>query len=75
MIASVGGEAHYSYQVPTLIEATVCILMEHVRSGTRLFSDSPSTYTRCEEQFSSGIYQLVVGGFVPGWPPRPLLPL
>ena len=63
MIASVGGEAHDSYQVPTLIEATVCILMEHVRSGTRLFS--PSTYTRCEEKFFSGSYQMVVGGFAP----------
>ena len=63
-----------TYQVPTLLEASVCILMEYVTSGTRLFSDSPWTYTRCQEKDNS--YQVTVGGFSrrrPRCPHRPRL--
>ncbi len=35
--------------------------MEHVRTGTRLYSDKPYTYTRCQEKTDS--WQLCVGGF------------
>ena len=48
------------YQVPTLLEAAVCILMEHVETGRRLFSDDPWTYTRCQEKVKD--YQTVAGG-------------
>ena len=47
--------------MPTLLEAAASLLMEHVVSGTRLYSDSPVTWTRCQE-FHKG-YQTVVGGF------------
>ncbi len=50
-----------SYQVPKALEAAVCLFMEHARTGNRLYSDSPWTYTRCQEKTDSG--QLVVGGF------------
>jgi tetratricopeptide (TPR) repeat protein len=50
------------YQIPGTLEAAVCILLEHVQSGTRLYSDSPSwTYTRCHEKGAS--CQMAVGGF------------
>jgi hypothetical protein len=52
-----------SYEVPTLLEATVCILTEYVSKGTRLFTDSPWTYTRCQEKLEEYSYQVVVGGF------------
>ncbi len=51
-----------SYQVPKVLEATASILMEHVRSGNRLCSDKPYTYTRCQEKYDKD-WQLVVGGF------------
>lgn len=51
------------YQVPTTLEAATCILAEHSRSKNRLFSDSPWTYTRCQENIQG--YQIVVGGFAP----------
>jgi len=52
------------YEVPRLLDATVNIFMEYVRTKTRLFSDSPSTYTRCQETYKNeGKYQMVVGGF------------
>ena len=50
------------YAVPLLLDAAVCILLEHVETGVRLFSDDPSTYTRCQEQVE-GRWQVVVGGF------------
>ncbi len=54
------------YQVPTLLEAAVCILMEHVETGRRLFSDDPYTYTRCQEMIFN--YQMFIGGFTAGGP-------
>jgi F-box-like len=51
------------YQVPTTLEAATCILAEYSRSENRLFSDSPWTYTRCQENVQG--YQMVVGGFAP----------
>ena len=50
-----------NFRVPTLLEAAVCIFMEHVATGNRLYSDSPWTYTRCVEKISD--YQMCIGGF------------
>jgi hypothetical protein len=54
-----------SYAVPTILDATVCIFMEYFRTGTRLYPDSPSTFTRCQEKYDAN-WQLGVGGFAPG---------
>jgi|GEM_PF-1777286 len=62
------------YHVPQIAEASVCILMEYIQSGTYLFSaskakpDSPSasTYTLCEEtlKYTSKVdYSVMVGAF------------
>ena len=56
-------KAQLPYEVPPILDATACIFMEFLRSGTRLCGDSPLTYTRCQEGLSSKDYQLVVGGF------------
>ena len=56
------------YTVPTILDATVCIFMEHVRSGTKLYGDRPLTFTRCQEKYraeSDANWHLVVGGFAP----------
>jgi hypothetical protein len=50
------------YAVPTILDATVCIFMEYVRSGIRLYSNSSYTFTRCQEKYNAN-WQLVVGGF------------
>jgi hypothetical protein len=52
----------YGYQVPTVLDAAVSILMECVSTGTRLYSANPYTYTRCQEKWNRD-WQLVVGGF------------
>jgi hypothetical protein len=58
-------KSHGVYAVPTLLDATVSIFLEHIRSGAWLYGDSPWTYTRCQEKYNAD-WQLCVGGFAPG---------
>ena len=52
------------YEVPGALEAAVVMLLHHVRSGERLYSDNPWMYTLCQESIRG--YQLAVGGFSSG---------
>jgi F-box-like len=51
------------YQIPTILEAATCILAEYSLSKNRLLSNSPPTYTCCEDEVRG--YPTVVGGFAP----------
>ena len=42
--------------------------MEYVSTGTRLYSDNPVTYTRCQEKYGNEPWQMVIGGFAVGGP-------
>jgi len=53
------------YEIPSVLDATVCIFMEYFRSGNYLYGEKPWTFTRCQEKYNAN-WQLVVGGFVPG---------
>lgn len=56
--------AQVAYEVPHLLEAATIIFLEYLRTGKRLYSDNPWTYTRCEERVSSNSDSgLFVGGF------------
>ena len=48
------------YEVPSILEAAVAILMGYVKTGIRWYSDSPWTYTRCQEKVDG--YPLGLGG-------------
>ncbi len=50
------------YEVPHILDASVCIFMEYIRTGTRLYSNSPYTFTSCQEKCDA-MWQLAVGGF------------
>ena len=50
------------YAIPSAIEAATAIFTHHVRSGERLYTENPMTYTRCSEQIS-GKHPIVIGGF------------
>jgi NLR family CARD domain-containing protein 3 len=65
MVKSYAEKTKTPYQVPPILDATVCIFMEYVLSGTRLYSDNPWTYTRCQAKYGRD-RQLVVGGFASG---------
>lgn len=52
-----------AYEVPSALSAATCIFMNYLASsGTRLFSDDPWTFTRCQEQVQND--SIVVGGFI-----------
>ena len=53
------------YTLPSTLEAATAILLHHVRTGERLYSDAdPWTYTRCRDQVElARNYPVVVGGF------------
>ena len=52
------------YEVPLLLEATICLFMTHASTGTRLYADNPLTYTRCQEKYDA-TWQICIGGFSP----------
>ena len=64
LVAAHATRTGISYEVPRALEAAVVMLLHHVRSGERLYSDSPWTYTRCRDRVQGD--QLVVGGFSSG---------
>ena len=53
-----------SYEIPRALEASVVMLLHHVRSGERLYSDNPLTYTYCQKNIED--YPPVVGEFSSG---------
>ena len=50
------------YVVPPLLDAAVTVFMHHVKTGERLFSDSPATWTLCQERLKNG-WPVGMGGF------------
>ena len=59
-------ESGISYELPTALEAATAILMHHVRSGEKLYSDEPLTYTRCIEKVDQDKWPAAIGGFASG---------
>jgi hypothetical protein len=51
------------YVMPHTLAAATAILLHHARTGERLYTDAPWTYTRCEEKVDKNDYPVVVGGF------------
>jgi hypothetical protein len=67
LLKSYSQKAHVLYEVPHLLEAAVSISMEYLKTGQRLYSNDPLTYTRCQERVSSHpTWPLEVGGFAAG---------
>jgi hypothetical protein len=67
LVADHAKRASMPYELPKALEAVTVIVMHHARNGERLYSDSPWTFTRCQELVRSpfGEYPAVVGGFEP----------
>jgi hypothetical protein len=62
LVKSYAEKTKIPYQVPFVLDATICLLLEYVRSGKRLCSNNPLTYTRCHEKWNER-RQLIVGDF------------
>jgi hypothetical protein len=54
------------YEIPDALAAAIAILLHHARTGERLYTDAPWTYTRCQERVDNNSYPVVVGGFSSG---------
>jgi hypothetical protein len=66
LVASHAGRTGQPYEIPGALEAATSILMHHVRTGERLFGDTPWTYAHCQEVINNrhGVrYPNFVGGF------------
>ncbi len=61
VLAQYSRNTKIDYEIPTVLDATVCNFMEYVRTGTWLYGDNPVTYTWCQEKYNAS-YNLVVGG-------------
>ncbi len=51
------------YSTPKALELATAILMHQVQTGERLYSDSPHTYSRCEEKVHNNEWRVVIGSF------------
>ena len=65
MVADHARRTGLPYELPGALEAATAILLHYVRSGERLYSDSPWIYTRCRELVNNE-RPAVVGGFSSG---------
>jgi hypothetical protein len=67
LIAAHASETGLPYELPGALEAATVMLSHYVRTGERLYSDSPLTYTRFRELVGNEC-PAVVGGFSYGGP-------
>jgi len=61
LVAKVACETGIGYEVPHALTAAICLLMRHVSTGERLFSDSPKTFNALSRKDSFS--QTLVGDF------------
>ena len=66
LVKDLSSQAGLPYEIPKALDAAVSILMHHVKSGERLYTDSPWTYTRCQESVNKGRWPVAIGGFAAG---------
>ena len=65
LVATRSQKTKIAYEAPNVLDASLAIFSENVRSGTHLYGREPWTFTRCQEKYNAD-YHLVVGGFAPG---------
>ena len=62
-IESIETNDPYRYRLPSVLEATACIIAAYLYLGKTIYSDDPWTYTRCMEKVNLDQYPVSVGGF------------
>jgi hypothetical protein len=68
LVASHAERTGLPYELPSALEAATAILSHYVRSGERLYTYDPGTWTRCQDlvAWRGSSYPVVVGGFSSG---------
>lgn len=62
LITQYNKKSRTAYEVPHVLDTSVCLFVEYIRRGIFLYGGEPWTFTRCQEKYSKD-QQLVVGGF------------
>jgi hypothetical protein len=65
LVAAHASSLGLPYEMPHTLSAATAILLHHARTGERLYTDDPFTYTRCQEKVLGNKYPVLVGGFGP----------
>jgi hypothetical protein len=65
-VAAHASRLNLPYEMPDALSAATAILLHHARTGERLYTDDPWTYTRCQEKVGKNDHPVVVGGFSSG---------
>jgi NLR family CARD domain-containing protein 3 len=63
LVARYAKRTDLPYELPGALEAATAILSHYARSGERLYTDDPWTYTRCRELIANNKWPAIVGGF------------
>jgi hypothetical protein len=63
LVAKCAKRTDLPYELPGALEAATAILSHCARSGERLYTDDPWTYTRCRELITNNKWPTIVGGF------------
>jgi energy-coupling factor transporter ATP-binding protein EcfA2 len=66
LVAAHARRLRLPYKMPDALSAATAILLHHARTGERLYTDDPWTYTRCQEKVLGNKYPVIVGGFSSG---------
>jgi hypothetical protein len=66
LVAAHASRLRLPYEMPNALSAATVILLHHARTGERLYTDAPWTYTRCQEKVDNNRHPAVVGGFSSG---------
>jgi hypothetical protein len=66
LVAAHASRLNLPYEMPDALSAATAILLHHARTGERLYTDAPWTYTRCQEKVCNNKFPPVVGGFSSG---------
>ena len=63
LVASHAQRSGIPYALPLALDAATALLMHHVETGERLYSNKPLTYTRCQENVNQNQWSAAIGGF------------
>lgn len=63
LIKSYSQKTNIPYTLLTSLELATAVLTEHAKTGTKLFSNNPWTYSWCEEKVNQGQLTTAIGGF------------
>jgi hypothetical protein len=66
LVAAHASRLGLPYEMPHVLAAATAILLHHVRTGERLYTDAPWTITRCQEKVDNNRYPVLIGGFSSG---------